>query len=308
MNGFSQKALLQFVMLFLMIGVGCEVPMVSGRSVPQPDILYRQISQGKLPTPGPLQSGRAHPDIRITHAQSSASIAAGQLLSIPFYFISASPLRHALLQIKGSQHTWSSEVVLHEWQQASIQLWIPNGVPASEFQLQYRLVNLSGQKSEIRTLDIRILDIVRTQGSRPIRISGKDGIGIWSVDLGRQAGEVLLEYDMFLMKDRIDVRYADNWVGSSASGPRAYVPAVPRCEEAKEADGFISQRGYVSFKYDPSISRTVDIYISACIDGGTLWQVDIIPPQVQEPEGLFPWLEQLGNRTVRFIKNIASIS
>jgi hypothetical protein len=96
-----------------------------------------------------------------------------------------------------------------------------------------------------------------------------------SFELGDNAGVACFSYDMYTVKDRLDIRYNGKWIASTGNLFDEKT-VLPDCDGS--SDGFVSGKGTLCFEYDPNVSRTVEVYISGC-NSGTEWQVNSTCPK-----------------------------
>ena len=89
-----------------------------------------------------------------------------------------------------------------------------------------------------------------------------------------------IQYDTYQVPDKIDVFQNGVWLGGT--GPATTRSSLRRalsCGSATAAKGYIGATGTFTFLYDPAKGNSVEVVVSGCEDGGTLWQYTISCPQ-----------------------------
>lgn len=218
----------------------------------------------------------------IFNNQTSASIVSGNTLFLPFNFETASDgsggYAGCYIQVDGA----STYFDIREDNSSTdgllvLPVAVPDIVNEGEFCLSYCVYDSNDRVSNVLTTCINIGGIEEC----PAFESGSDGLTIASYDLGDEAGFVDIEYDTYFVPDRVDVFYDEKWVGGSGSSiSPTQVPPVSNCNDG--ADGYVGESDVITFEYDPNKSRTVTIYMSGCLGGGTAWDLAVSCPYPQK--------------------------
>lgn len=241
---------------------------------------------------GTMPSGKQDVTFRIEKSQPSASVTNDNSLFIPFvYAIKPSQkLKGFYLQVKGSEVYWDIPYITKparieatnenpEKNGFVLDVGIPKHILNGKFEVVYQLYDDKGNISAPVSLKgelVPSLNYCANGGSTLGRVSGQDGITIRSYELGDKPGWVTIKYDTYTVKDRIDIRYAGEWVRSTGSLlAQNQAPPIGQCSNVTPAQGFVGQVGEFTFFYDPKKGKRIDVYVSGCLDGGTQWIFEI---------------------------------
>jgi hypothetical protein len=216
----------------------------------------------------------------ISNNSASASIVSGNTLYVPFIFETEADAGTGYggcyVEVDGASFYW--DIPASPNTTASGSLVIPVGVPANvgngEFCLTYSIYDNNNRISNTLTTCVTIGPALACPGY----IGGYDGLTIASYDLGETAGIVDVSYDMFSVPDRMDIFYNDQWVGGTGSNltDNEFPPVSYPCYDGTE--GYVSGYGTVQVNYNPNTSRTLTIYMSGCLGGGTAWDLSVSCP------------------------------
>lgn len=249
--------------------------------------LTGKIKNGSIPT------GKRDATFRIEKAQASASITNDNSLFVPFvYAIKPSQkLKGFYVQIKGSTSYWDVPYLTKSARMGAVNenpekngfvldIGIPKHILNGKFELLYQLYDDKGNVSEAITMKgelVSSVDYCANGGMTLGRVSGQDGITVRSYELGNKPGWVTIKYNTYVVKDRIDIRYAGAWIQST--GPllsKNQTPPIGQCSNVSAAQGFVGQSGEFNIYYDPKKGKRIDVYVSGCLDGGTQWTFEVI--------------------------------
>lgn len=241
-------------------------------------IIFGELKQGNLPNP-------VNPaEVNISVTVSSASITSGNILFLPLGFSTITCLEGLYLQINGADHYWDIPIELADAEDNSVVIGItvPFFVQQGSFNASYMLYDCNGNIGTSRTI---FVDIVPTEnrcgnGLGFPTVSGSDGITVRTYDFGDVAGTVKISYEMYTLRDRMDIRYNDEWVESTADEvlQEGQAPPIKNCDEVTILDGFVNGEDDFEIEYDPNISREVSIYVSGCLNAGTEWYFNVVCP------------------------------
>jgi len=255
----------------------------------QPDALNNALVIFGESMPGPLPESVNSENVMITVSVSSASITNDNFLFLPFAFDLSSNLKGIYLQVDGADNYWEAPIDLNSATSESfaIAIGIPGFIQQGSFTISYKLYDDLGNVSSAKSIDVSIVPTENKCGTGEgfPRVEGEDGITVKTYDFGDQPGEIIISYYMYTQKDRMDIRYDQKWIASTSPEllKDGEAPPFKTCDEASPADGFVSSGGGFRIAYDPEISREVSIYVSGCLQGGTLWYFDVTCPAGNTP-------------------------
>ena len=194
----------------------------------------------------------------------AVEVSAGVLLFIPYQISNVNDVCQIYLQVEGADNYWEAALTIDPASnQPYFQILIPKFVLEGEFDFVFSLGDCNGNVSSTYSTQTTVSPVADCD----LSISGSVGITVRSFDLGDKQGVVRMNYEMYSIKDRLDIRYNGNWVGSTGT-LLSNQTILPSCG----LDGFVSNTGYLEFKYDPKVNRFVEVYITGCEDG-TAWDV-----------------------------------
>ena len=239
------------------------------------DIVGGTLEEGELPEPRGVQH------IQVNSIQSSANLTAGTKLYVPFRFTAEYGLAGVMLTVAGSGYRW--KIPLGGRQKDGdyiIQVEVPDIVQNGSFNLSFVLIDGHGFISEARGISIGVDNTVHDVcgPSQYYAESGYDGLTVRKLKLGPSPGKVLIYCDTYSVPDRMDVRFNDKWVASTALAPLAANELPPPSECNDGTAGYVSQDLTLQFDYDPSLGNTFEIYMFGCFGGGTAWDFKVYCP------------------------------
>jgi hypothetical protein len=220
-------------------------------------------------------------NLQIAIGQASASITNDNLLFIPFLFTSSIPVTGMYLQLKGADNYWQVPLSNPSGNVYVAGIGIPPRVLNGNFEISYKLYDAAGKVGNEKKMAVTIVSTQSFCGTqnRVPRVEGQDGLTVRTFDMGNTKGKVKIVYDTYTVKDRIDIRYNGQWIKSTGTLLNSNsAPPIKPCNQVGNNDGFVGQTGSFEFEYDPAISHKVDVYVSGCLDGGTLWYFDAYCP------------------------------
>lgn len=224
------------------------------------------------------------PPPRISVGQKTIDLRSNSYIYIPFTItMFGAPLSPQVrvtafnLTIKGATGYWKTPVYRDTSTNNSfaIGLVIPKLVNLDTFTIKFNADLAFGNQKYVTTTDsVGIISIPAVPCSTVIR--GKYGpLKIVKIDLGDKKGKVTLHYDTGKDPDRIDLRYGENFIFSTANKL-----LQPGRFPYFELGGFVSTGDKVSkeftFSYDPKISREVVVYGLASQEyANSEWEVTV---------------------------------
>ncbi len=306
MNQFNCQPLINIALIGIIILFGCQKTEDVREIFIKPiDPLTQQSELSRiLEIDGTNHEGNAPESntldlLKITNAPLTATITSNNNLFIPFVYESQATLKGVYLQISGADNYWDIPANNPNGSTYVLNVGVPPQVLTGAFDVIYRPYDTDGNIAEHITLVTTIVPKEDRCGNGQgfPRVQGNDGIVNKKYDLGDQRGTVSITYNMFTVKDRMDIRYGEQWILSTDDqllrGNEA--PPIKRCSEATAADGFVSGSHTFQFEYDPNVSREVDVYISGCLEGGTAWYFDVSCPSGTSgpPPPTAKWYDEL---------------
>lgn len=246
-------------------------------------LIYGKMQEGDMPeTKNPNL-------VNVTVSVPSASITNDNFLFLPFAFDVQGDLEGIYLQVEGANNYWDAEVDLNSPNANSyaIAIGIPANIQTGNFVVSYKLYDSANNVSSPKSINVSVVASENHCGTGQgfPRVEGNDGITVKTYDFGDVPGDVKISYYMYTQKDRMDIRYNGQWVRSTSPDllTDGAAPPFRKCDEASPAQGFVSGGGTFTIPYDPAISREISIYVSGCLEGGTLWYFDVVCPGNQNP-------------------------
>lgn len=217
---------------------------------------------------------------QITHFQNSASAANDNTLFIPLAFAAEADIKKIYFQVSGADNYWQLPVLIDAAQKSHVfKVGIPGRVLNGQFEVGVVIEDAQGAISQPAFLSVRIEDSEKVciDGESPGRIEGTDGITIKTLYFGDHPGIISISYEMYNKPDRMDIFYNKEWVAGTGNEIRSgATPPSSQCYDG--AEGYVPGQGTLSFQYDPSKGKRVDVYLSGCY-GGTEWYFDVQCPE-----------------------------
>lgn len=249
----------------------------------EPDLLGRAFGmtnatlvEGNLPS-----SNASSSQLRIDYSQSGALAAAGTELYIPFTFFQTNQLSGIYLQVIGADHYWDIRVQNPPSGSTGnyvFPLGIPGQVLTGVFNIKYALYDQSGKISQHKTMKITVGSVADAcAGGTTYHEAGSEGLTVRRIELGDSPGQVQIEYEMYSLPDRLDIKYNGRWVASTAAAALSdgSYPPPSVCYDGEA--GYVSGSNVLKFDYDPAISKEFQIYMSGCY-GATAWDFWVTCP------------------------------
>lgn len=235
----------------------------------QRSLLNRALRiDGKLEE-GSMPSATGNGNLLIVNYPNAVEVSAGVYLYIPFSTNNNANICKLYLQVADADSYWDVRLKIDSSSNDPyIEVFIPNFVQDGDFNLRFAIGDCNGNISGVVIVNTVVTPPLGCGGSS----SGSVGITVNHYRLGDNSGLVTVTYDMYSIKDRIDIRYNNQWIASSGTvlGSNAI---GPNCS----LDGFVSGTHTIQFNYNPSNGRDVYIYVTGC-DSGTAWDVTVDCP------------------------------
>ncbi len=232
----------------------------------QVDILCKSLRLLGNNIDGEMPSGTSGSSVFI-NTPSAVEISAGVLLFIPYEVSDINNICKVYMQVDGANNYWETDLTLEPISgKPFIEILIPKFVQDGDFDLVFSVGDCDGNISNVD----RTQTIVSPLGDCGIEITGSVGLTVRAFDLGDKAGEVSISYNMYTIRDRLDIRYNGKWLDSTGETLTGNEPPPP-CVGGSVI-GETCCTGVLVFDYDPKISRFVEVYVTGC-DSSTRWDV-----------------------------------
>jgi len=216
-------------------------------------------------------------NLKITKFQTSALITADNYLFIPLIAQTTEAVNGIYFQVVGADNYWVVNTTLAPDKSQVISIEVPFNVLNGNFEILYGLKGVSGGIGEPVSLKAKVTSPLEycSNGKIPELISGSDGLVNHSLTFGDKVGWITIDYDTYTVPDRIDIRYNNKWVASTGGVLSGNSPPTKLCSSVTPGDGFIGAKGSFKIFYDGKVSKKLDIYVSGCLEGGTLWEFKV---------------------------------
>ncbi len=238
----------------------------------EPDRLSQNLGINGTNLAGILPAASDIGSVQITNAQSSALVSKGATLYIPFTFITQNQLKGIYLQVVGANNYW--DIPFENLPQEDNYVFpvdIPDYVLIGNFQMSYALYDENNAVSYPRNLLTKVAPVeAACANGEAYHEEGSEGLTVRRIELGEEAGTINVRYQMYSLPDRLDIRYNDTWVASTAPSALATGATPPSSVCFDGTVGYVSGSAVLSFEYDPAVSKEFLIYMSGCY-GATAW-------------------------------------
>lgn len=233
--------------------------------------------------------------LQITNYQTSVSASQNTDIYIPFTYDANNAPKGIYLHVIGAENRyWDIPMtIINNDNSYVFKMTIPPQVLSGNFTIEYIFYDSDLNTSEKATTHIKLskpTSICRggCVGGSPYSESGESGPTNTTLVLGDQPGIVFINYEMYTLPDRMDIKYDGAWVGSTASQlllPGQNIPSSI-CFDGQQ--GYISGSGTLSFVYNPSQCKEVTIYMYGCY-GETAWEFSVTCPTGTNPPDIKPY-------------------
>jgi hypothetical protein len=223
---------------------------------------------------GKLYDGEMPPatggTITIIDRPQAVQVSAGVLLYFNYNTNNNTNLCTFYVKIDSANSYWAAPVEFDtSTSKPFVRILIPNFIRNGNYKLKFAVGDCNGNISAIVNTNVSVIDPLGCGAN----FSGNVGITALVANLGGNAGTASISYDMYSIPDRLDIRYNGQWIAST--GTLLAVNGYPNCGVS---NGFVSGKNTITFNYNPSVSRLVELYVSGC-QSGTAWKINIECPQ-----------------------------
>ncbi len=237
------------------------------------------VNSAILPTPSPSTVAPV-----VTTIDNNISYSSGSQIVLPVTVVSPthSNIKGVYIQVKGSStyfdlpiNSASSNALI------SLPINLPSVLGPGVFTLILEFYDYAGHISVIYEVTITITDPLNCGVTK---VSGGQGLSSNIFTLSNTAGSVKINYDTYIVPDKIDVFQGGNWIaGTGSSTNRNTLRRPLNCGAATVALGYVGKQGEFNFNYDPSLGKTIEVVVSGCENGGTAWQYTFSCPEKLPP-------------------------
>ncbi len=230
---------------------------------------------------------------------TTVSYSSGSQVRLPIDYIdnSGSGIAGIRFQVNGANRYFEIASFAAKSTTMLLPIGVPSSVSAGLFCISITVYDADGNVSN--TFETCVT-VTNTMGCDVERVSGGEGITSTLHNMGSNPGVVKIEYETYVVPDRIDVFYNGIWVAGTGSNPGALgiIPPLANC--SSPTDGYIGDNGTFCFMYDPdyfsqkvakiydhpeyadipvfkgtNLEHFVEVVVSGCVRGGTLWKYEI---------------------------------
>ena len=214
----------------------------------------------------------------INYYQSSAVTTQNASLYIPLSFTSAVPIKGVYLQVVGADNYW--DIPITSQQNAGnnyiIDVYVPNNILSGNTRINIVAYGANGCTTNQITMTAQITQSVEICGLGTI--NGNAGLTVKRLILGDIAGKVSVNYQMYTLPDRMDIKYAGKWVATTDKTvlPDNGIPPSSVCFDGTA--GYVAGGNTLTFDYDPKKGKEILIYMNGCF-GQTEWNFSVSCPK-----------------------------
>ncbi len=209
--------------------------------------------------------------VTISNYPQTVQVSAGVLLFFNYYTNNNNNLCYIYVQVEGSKGYWKAPVEIDGVSgQPYARVLIPNFIKKGNFRLVFSVEDCDGNISDLNYMNTLVTEPLQCGDA----FSGSVGVTVLSAYLGGNAGIASVNYEMYSIPDKLDIRYNNQWVASTNSAILGS-NEVPNCENYPT--GYVSGSGTLQFNYNPAVSSYVEVYVTGC-DVSTAWDVKINCP------------------------------
>lgn len=223
--------------------------------------------------------------VTIINFQNDAALSSGTTLFLPFNYIEnvSDAISGINIQVEGASHYYKvdknafrfSSSVSENYKSVVIPIEVPEYITAGNAKLNYAAVDNQGRSSNMVNTRLQVGETVSACVPGGFSTTGSSGLYVQTLQLGDSTGTVNIRYNTFTIPDRMDIRYNNEWVGSTAGSLLGAdeIPPSSICYDGTE--GYVGRRGTISVEYDARISSKIEIYMSGCYERQTRWDYSV---------------------------------
>jgi len=254
-----------------------------------------QMVEGNMPEPTNTPQS---PDM--TMVDSTVSYTAGSYVRLPIEYSdnSGSGISGIAFQVNGADSYIDVPVIAGN----SGVMLLPIGIPSNTDEGKFCItIAIYDNDNNVSNAFETCITVTRPLGCNVTKVSGGEGVTSTLHNMGANPGMVKIEYETFTVPDRIDVFYNGIWVAGTGSNPGSVGSIPPLADCSNPTEGYIGDNGTFCFTYDPENFKStllksgplkslhlpsallnlqdtahfVEVVVSGCVRGGTLWEYTI---------------------------------
>ncbi len=207
----------------------------------------------------------------ISNFDNNISYSAGSKVFLPLEVSASSSIKGIYFQVKGASKYFnipintsiSSGII-------SVPFDLSVLVGSGNFIVLMKIYDAQGKVSS--PIEISI-NITKSSNCGITKVSGGQGLTSNLFKIPSTAGKIKISYDTYVVKDKIDVFQNGEWIGGT--GPttvRSTLRKALNCSVATEVLGYFGKKSEFLFDYDPANGTDIEVVVSGCELGGTLWE------------------------------------
>ena len=236
----------------------------------------------------------------MTMVDSTVSYTAGSYVRLPIEYSdnSGSGISGIAFQVNGADSYIDVPVIAGN----SGVMLLPIGIPSNTDEGKFCItIAIYDNDNNVSNTFETCITVTRPLGCNVTKVSGGEGVTSTLHNMGTNPGVVKIEYETFTVPDRIDVFYNGIWVAGTGSNPGSVGSIPPLADCSNPTEGYIGDNGTFCFTYDPENFKStllksgqlksihlpsallhlqdtahfVEVVVSGCVRGGTLWEYTI---------------------------------
>lgn len=256
---------------------GKEQELIEETGKPVDPSNANQLSQSlEIPNAARVQGGvlpassNAADAPTVVNYDQSISYSSGSTIVLPADIHSASTIAGVFIQVKGADHYYDVPISRQIDNVASVPIDLSSLVNEGTFVLICKYYDRCRKISAANEIKVTV---TKPGNCATTRVSGGEGLTSNIFRLGQASGKIKISYDTYVVKDKIDVFQKGVWIGGT--GPqtdRSTLRKAMDCRQATESNGYFGKKSAFIFDYDSALGNDIEVVVSGCENGGTLWQ------------------------------------
>lgn len=245
--------------------------MVDPNNAPAISAAITVASATRTPGQAPAPSGLASQPT-VTRSEESVAYSPGSNIVLPVdYSATNADITNVFVSVVGANdhfsaplsNTGSSGVV-------TLPVTLPSNVQNGQFCVDVAFQDSNGLVGSPERVCITVSEQLACDTRK---VSGGEGVTSTIHQMGGNSGTVLVDYETFTVKDKIDVFQNGMWVaGTGPITDRNSIRTALDCSQATEAQGYVGRNDEFLFSYDTSLGGDVEVVVvSGCENNGTAW-------------------------------------
>nr|WP_295932057.1 hypothetical protein [uncultured Dyadobacter sp.] len=217
----------------------------------------------------PVSSSAADAPVVVNYDQSIA-YSSGSTVILPADISASAGIVGVYIQVKGSTHYYDVPISRQINDVTSVPIDLSSLVVEGSFILICKYYDANRKISAANEIKVTV---TKPANCATTKVSGGQGLTSNIFKLGNASGKIRINYDTYVVKDKIDVFQKGVWIGGT--GPqtdRSTLRKALTCNVATEAGGYVGKKSAFVFDYEPALGSDIEVVVSGCENGGTLWQ------------------------------------